>query len=394
MQLKPADSATGKLRMIVDKHHVIGFICTSTSWGGLEMNVLRLAGWLAERRWPVIIYGTAETPLARHAINRQFAFRALPKSGKYGGLFSGRNLGRMLTRDDVAVLTIHTSSDILVSSLGARFAKNRPGLVFMQHMQLGSDKRDLLHTLQYRSLDAWVTPLHILADGVRSRTRIDPGKIHVIPYGIDLAPFTENLPSKENARRSLKLPLDATIAGVVGRFDPKKGQDILVRAGKIVHERGHALHLLFVGEETRNEQNGYFQSVRKLATDTGLAEFVHFSPFIDDIQRAYAAINIFVLTSHSETYGMVTIEAMAAGLPVIVTNTGGSTGIVSNNVNGLLVPPQDPNALADALCSLLDSPTTTASLAGQAKDHAITTYSHNRECELIERLFASLIAAG
>jgi len=376
--------------MITDKHHTIGFICTSTSWGGLEMNVLRLAGWLSERRLPVILYGTADSPLARNAINSQRPFRALAKTGKYGGLFSGRKLGHMLTKDGITILTIHTSADILVSSFAAKFADDKPKLVFMQHMQLGSNKRDLLHTLQYRSLDAWVTPLDILAAGVRSRTRIDSRKVHVIPYGIDLMAFTENLPSREDARRQLDLPPDVPIAGVVGRFDPRKGQDTLVRAARIVHKKGHDLHLLFVGEETRNEENGYLQSVRQLVADSGLTGHVHFSPFLDAISTAYAAMDIFVLTSHSETYGMVTIEAMAAARPVVVTNTGGSPGIVSDRVNGLLVPPQDPLALADALCGLLEQPDLAAGLAAQARKDTIEIYSHHWECDQLEKLFATL----
>jgi len=357
------------------------------------MNVLRLAGWLAERGLPVIIYGTAESPLARSAVTRQHPFRALTKSGKYGGLFSGRSLGRMLDNDGVTTLTIHNSGDILVSALAAGFARNRPKLIFIQHMQLGSDKRDFLHTLQYRALDAWVTPLNILAESVKARTRIDPRKIHVIPHGIDLSVFTNNLPSRNEARRRLDLTPDAMIAGVVGRFDPKKGQETLVRAARIVGERGHRLHLLFVGEETRNEQNGYLRSVRQLVADSGMTELVHFRPFLDKIQFAYAAMNMFVLTSHSETYGMVTIEAMAAGLPVIVTNTGGTPGIVSDRVNGLLVPPHDPGALADALCMLLGHPDTAASLSARARKDALATYSHHAQCDRLEKLFADLTTA-
>jgi glycosyltransferase involved in cell wall biosynthesis len=101
-------------------------------------------------------------------------------------------------------------------------------------------------------------------------------------------------------------------------------------------------------------------------------------------------MNIFVLTSHSETYGMVTIEAMASGLPVVVTNTGGSPGLVSNNMNGLLVPPQEPNALADALCLLLDKPDRAKALAVKAREHAIATYSYQSQCDQLEKLFADL----
>ena len=372
----------------------IGFLCGATSWGGLEINVLRLARWLAERHRSVVIYGTKDSPLAENAVQEGLPFHPLSRVGKYGGLLSGRRLDRMIAADGVSVLTVHTSKDLLVASLAKKLAGNRLKLVFVQHMQIGSDKRDFFHTLEYQSLDAWVTPLQILADGVKRLTRLDPPKIHVIPYGIELSRFTDHARGREEARKRLDLPINQTLVGVVGRFDPKKGQDVLIRAARLVHDRGHPIHLLFVGEETRDEHNGYLLSVKKLASDLGLDDFIHFRPFMEEIESAYAAMDIFVLPSHSETYGMVTIEAMASGLPVIVTNTGGSPGIVTDHRNGLLVPPEDPTELSEALCRLLDDPDFARKLAQQARTDSVATYSHDRQCERLEHLFESLVSAS
>lgn len=368
----------------------IGFLCGSTSWGGLEMNVLRLARWLADRQWPVVVYGTGGSPLAAEAERRQLTFYPIARVGKYGGILSGRRLQRLLEAHAVQILTIHTSRDILMAAIAKKLAGERFKLVFVQHMQIGSDKTDVAHTLEYRALDAWVTPLEILATGIKERTRYDSSKIHVIPYGIEMSRFRENKPSGKVARNTLGLPDGVIIAGVVGRFDPKKGQDVLVRAAKQVHSRGHTLHLLFVGDETMNEQNGYLQTVRRIVADMGLQQYVHFYPFLDAIESAYAAMDIFVLTSHSETYGMVTIEAMASELPIIATDSGGTPGIIANGVNGLLVPPEEPAGLAEALCQLIEDPELSRRLAQQAGIDAVSTYSNESQCWQFEQLFNDL----
>ena len=106
-----------------------------------------------------------------------------------------------------------------------------------------------------------------------------------------------------------------------------------------------------------------------MAADLGLAGRVHFLGQRDDIPDLLAALDIFVLPSHSEGVSLALLEAMAAGLPVIATAVGGLPEVVTDGVNGLLIPPQDPEALAQALARLLDDPALAKKLGENARQH-------------------------
>lgn len=170
---------------------------------------------------------------------------------------------------------------------------------------------------------------------------------------------------------------------------------------------GRDIHLLLVGEETRGEEQGYARDLRHLAKSLHLVDHVHFRGFVTDVPAAYAALDVFTLTSLSETYGMVTIEAMAAGCPVIATNSGGTPDLLtlgqdapptgprtgSNGTVGqaLLVPPADPAALAVALARIMDEHELAETLRENGRRHAIRHFSHETQCASIERILDSLV---
>jgi glycosyltransferase involved in cell wall biosynthesis len=367
----------------------VGFLCCSAAWGGLELNVLRLALWLRQSGWPIIIYGRAGSPLLREAEKNGVPTGRLNPGLKYGGPMTAARLARMIARDRLRTVVIHTNRDVLIAALARLFGKCRVRLFFMQHMQLGVSKRDPLHTWQYAQLDAWITPLEILADDLKRKTRLDHRKIHVVPFGIELDRFTDKLPSRTEARNRLALPAEGMIVGTVGRIDPKKGQDTLIRAAHHLHGDNLPVHVLLIGEETSGESDEYSCTIRKLVQELHLDAYVHFRGYREDIHFAYAAMDLFALTSHSETYGMVTIEAMASARPVIATDSGGTPGIIRHGENGLLIPPADSVALAGALRELLCSRDLATRLAHAARSDACRLYSHESERKAIQSLFRS-----
>jgi len=354
------------------------------------MNVLRLGLWLKERGWKVILYGQKDTRLFENAEAGGISIRHVNSTFKYGDLVNARRLARYVKQDNVQRLIINYGKDLFLSVLAKRFAGRFFRLLMQQHLHVGGVKKDLFHTWEYRHLDAWIAPLPMFADRLKLNTRLDPGKIHIIPFGLELDRFTRRRPDKMEARRRLNLPEDAVIAGIVGRLDVKKGQDVLIRAAHLVHEAGCPLHLLIVGDRTANDPEGYAGSLQRLTEKIGLKPFVHFRPHQADVERVYAAMDIFVLASHSETYGMVTIEAMASRLPVIGTAEGGTVQIIEDGVNGLLVSPQHDRKLAEAILKLVNDSNLAEKLALQAESDAISRYSHLRQVELVESLFDEL----
>ncbi len=372
------------------RDYAIGFLCASGSWGGLEMNVLKLALWLKERGWKVLMYGKKGTKLFENAEAGGISVRHVNSTFKYGDLVNAQRLARYVKQDNVQRLIINYGKDLFLAVLAKRSSSRFFKLLMQQHLHVGGAKKDFFHTWEYRHLDAWIAPLPMFADRLKLNTSLDPAKIHIIPFGLELDRFTTSRPDKSAARRKLDLPEDAVIAGIVGRLDVKKGQDVLIRAAHLVHKAGCPLHLLIVGDRTANDPEGYAGSLQRLTEKTGLKPFVHFRPHQADVERVYAAMDIFVLASHSETYGMVTIEAMASRRPVIGTAEGGTVQIIEDGVNGLLVPPRHDRKLAEAILKLVSDSNLAEKLASQAESDAISRYSHLRQVELMEGLFDEL----
>ncbi len=366
----------------------LGLLCNSSSWGGLEMNVLALAKRMSARGWPVVIYGREDSTLAEFAQTSGVRFSHLRSEFKFGDVLNARRLARALERDGVTALINNLGSDIFLSTLAKRFCKTPLRLFYYQHMQLGMDKRDAFHSWLYKQLDGWLAPLPGFVTSLQEKTTFDVSKAHVIPFGVDMERFTADAPEKPQARATLDLPQDAFIAGVVGRLDPKKGQLTLIEALALLHAKYSNLHILILGDRTHGEHETYEQTLRQRAQQLGIGARVHFRPHRKDVETAYAALDVFAMTSESETYGMVTLEAMASGVPVIGTNAGGTRELIEDGVTGLLYEYEDAGGLAGGLSKLLQDSALPEKLAKNARERVAQEFTYQRQCQLLEEALA------
>jgi glycosyltransferase involved in cell wall biosynthesis len=344
---------------------------------------------MQQRGWPAVLYADPDSGIMSQASILGIPAKPFSKPSELSALWRSRSLAQMAVADGVRVLIMHQSPDTLVCSLAKRWSGGRMKLAFSQNMHLGN-KRDPIHAWQYRAIDAFVSPLPVLAEQTKRQTVVPAERIHVIPHGIELDQFANRI-NRTEALKKLQLPIDATIIGIIGRLDPKKGQHIGIRALARLHQRGLRPHLLIVGDSTIGHEDRYRQQLQETVTQSGLTDFVHFRPFLERPALAYGAMDIFALTSQSETYGLVTIEAMTSGLPVVGTDSGGTVNIIEHEHNGLRFPPDDDAALAAALTRYLSDPHLAAKLAAQAKQDALAKYSHTKQCEAWERLLREII---
>jgi glycosyltransferase involved in cell wall biosynthesis len=362
----------------------IGFLCPSTSWGGLEMNVFRLAKWMNRRGWKIILYLYPDSPLYEICLKNDMSVVPIKSSSKFKDLFLINRLIRALKKDKIKHLILHSNRNFLLVVLAKIFSGKYFKFIYQQHMQLGVAKKDIFHNWLYSSLDTWITPLPSLAKSVTEKTTIPPHKIKIIPQGIELKKFTDFLPDKISARKKLNLPEDSFVVGVIGRLDPKKGQHVLIEAANILNLSEQKIHYLIVGSASLNEDTGYEENLHQLTKQYNLTEFIHFHGHVEQPEIAFASLDIFTLTTFSETYGMVTIEAMASKLPVIATNRGGTVDIIEHGSNGILVEPDNPQALADAILQLKNNPDRADTLATNARKDALEKYSHETQCQILE----------
>jgi glycosyltransferase involved in cell wall biosynthesis len=221
---------------------------------------------------------------------------------------------------------------------------------------------------------------------VLQNTKVPEELIRVVPLGRDTHVFDPRLYSQRRARKRYGLPVSQPIVGVLGRLDPQKGQEEFLRSLPSVLERRSNICYVIAGDETQGEE-GYRGYLVDLARQLGVAEHVRFLPFTENVAEFLAAIDVFVLPSYSETFGLVLIEAMAMQKPVVATSAGGVPEIVENGWDGILVPPRDERALATAIALLLKNSTLRLSLSRHAREGAQKRFDASR---CVDQLVLSL----
>jgi glycosyltransferase involved in cell wall biosynthesis len=205
-----------------------------------------------------------------------------------------------------------------------------------------------LGTCYANRADHVIAPSESVAGIIRSRGVTRP--ITVIPTGLDVARFEEG--DGAGFRRKHGVPEEAAVIGFVGRLAPEKNLEFLARAAMRVLRRRDATWLVVVGHGESEE------AIRAIAAESGMAERVCLTGALDgqELVDAYHAFDLFAFFSKSETQGMVVVEAMAAGTPVVALNAPGVREVVEDGENGCLLEDESEEAAAGALLDMLDAP--------------------------------------
>ncbi len=255
-------------------------------------------------------------------------------------------------------------------------------------MQIGINKKDFLHTFRFKSINYWISPLQYLKNEVSERTKFPSERVNVIPLCMDVKKFTERKYSKKEARKLLDISPKSPLIGIIGRISEKKGQLFLVETLMKLKEKKVDLELLIFGSATINdpECQEYDKLLRKTVEDNNLNEIVHFTEFNNDVSLFYNAVDVFILGSHSETYGMVTIEAMLSKLPIIATKSGGTSEILDFGKLGLLYEYENHKELSEKMIWMLNNESEAENMASAAQKTAVEKYSQEIEIIGIEKL--------
>lgn len=360
---------------------VIGYICGSDSWGGLEMNQFKNAKWMADRGHEVCVFGRKNSRLHHACLQEDLPFEPIKKHKKYYDLRKAILLRRRLIKRSVTHLFVRDPEDMSIAALTKTILQGNLVLVYFMEMQLGIDKSDWIHTLRFKQFDYWSCPLPYLKEQVSQFSNYPEARTVVIPSGLDVASF-HHLPSQDEAREALGLPKDLKLLGLIGRFDPQKGQLLLLQALKVLRPKYPSLGVVLLGEQTKDEADEYYQELLDYISHNKLEKTVFIRPFRKDVRTFYAAIDGFVMASKSETFGMVTLEAMACGVPIIGSRAGGTTELLKYGEFGRLFDTRNLKNLQSAIEDFLEHPSPNPQKLLAEAQH----YDCTMVCEKIENL--------
>ncbi len=323
------------------------------------------AGWLREHRW-------LGRPWRWGSAGRRLWLRTRHTSSFIANLI-----------EDQQIDLVHLNDAIPLAEPGilAAYRCRRPSIVNVRSFH----QLDDVHRLISRLPAAGVLTSRALQQdqheqGVRFRQE------RVIANAIDLAQFEQPVDRAE-LRAEFGFKPDARIAIVIGRIMRRKGLDIFIQAMAQVVQQLPQAHGLIVGDDDSAE-SGLTEELQALSQQLGITDHIHFTGHRTDAPRLLLASDLLCFVpTRPEPFGRTLIEGMAAGLPVIGARSGAIPDIVSENETGLLVPPADVDAQANAILQLLAQPEKAQAMGEAGKRLAAAKYSIEHQINRFTELY-------
>jgi glycosyltransferase involved in cell wall biosynthesis len=244
--------------------------------------------------------------------------------------------------------------------------------------------RTLKHRIGYRLMSGFPHAVFAVSEKVRQyciqEDHLIAARVYTIHNGLDVNRFVT---PRDGFHK------DALVTSV-GNVRRVKGHDLFIRAAAIIAQRFPEVKFSIAGEVLETE---YFEELRRLIETLGLTQCFRFEGGVTDLPRFLEGADIFVLPSRSEGFSNAIVEAMASSLPVVATRVGGNPEAVKDGITGIVVPPEDPAALADAVLQLLADPAQSRVMGEAGKRVAMQEFSAdsvmNRVVDIYRRLLSS-----
>ena len=264
--------------------------------------------------------------------------------------------------------------DVNLYSCLAGFAAGVPVVTTYHGSPIEPRKRISPHSLKYSLIGKLSARIVAVSDCLKNDlvriARFPPRKLRTIYNGVDWRRFA--LPLNSTTKRNeLRIAPDEKVVGMVANLRPAKGYEYFIRAGAIIAQNVPKVKFLIIGEN----EDKLRERVTKEMDALGLTDSVIFLGFREDVPELLRLLDVFMLSSISEGLSIATIEAMAAGVPVVVTRSGGPQEVVTDGKTGFLVLPKDEKSLAEKALLLLKNRRLAASIGKEAQSQVRTKFS-------------------
>ena len=363
--------------------HVIG----SAGFGGGERYLLDLIRFSSDgKRHIVVMPQVGPMTEQMETAGNDYRIIAMPRIPSLTGVI---RLLRLCHRKQVDIIHSHGYRANLYGRLLALLCR-KPHVATI-HVSL----YDYLETPPvirqfYRLVEKWTAPVtrrficisEAMANDIRMMG-VDPGRIAIIENGTDVKRFSTDYVVKA-LKRKFEIQSRYPVIGTVGRLVTEKGQAFLIEALTALKSDFPDLVCLFVGE------GPLLEALQQQAMSADVMEMCRFTGPVAEIDEIYAMLDLFVLPSLREPFGLAVLEAMASGIAVLATDAGGPAEYIRTGLNGLLVPPGRPWEMAGAIRTVLSDRSLREKIATAGRQTAIERFDIRETVRRIEDVYASL----
>ena len=354
----------------------------SRGWGGQEIRIIAECRAFMDKGYRMEIGCKPGSPIMKAAGEHDIPVHPFP----FLSPVDARTvflMAHFLKKHHVDLVHTHSSVDSWNASLAGKLV----GVPVVRSRHLSAPiSTNIFSRFLYMGLaDRVITSGQVIKDRMVEVNRFNAARIVSVPAGVDEHRFQPVLDS-EPIRRELGLSQEDFVLGIVAIIRSWKGHEILLEASKQLLGRIPKLKVMIVG-------NGpYKETLMNRTRDLGLEPRVIFTGFRKDVPDLLGAMNVFVLPStQNEATSQVIPQAMLAGVPAIASSAGGLAEVIDQGRTGLLVPPNDPDALAEAVYSIFSHPEKAARMAKAARVTALSKWTFSGMIGKTEAVYRTIL---
>ena len=354
----------------------------SDGWGGQEIRIFNEMLGMMGRGHRVMLAAPRHAKIYQRSKEAGVETFDVPM-GRSSFASSVLQIAWLILKENVSIVNTHSSRDSWTGSIAGRSTCTR--VVRSRH--ISSDLgRNMFTRFVYRNLnDAIITTGEFIKDQIVNDLGVDGAKVHPIPTGVDISRFGRA--DGSTLRVELGLSPGVPVLGIAAVMRGWKGHEFLLKAMPGVLNVFPDARLVVAGDGPGRWLVEHFMK------ELGIEDMVILLGHRDDVENVIAAFDVSILPSYaSEGIPQFVLQSMASGKPVIGTTVGGIPEVVSDGVTGLLVPPKDPDAIADAAIKLLSDADMRKRMGDAGRTAVLERHTMDAMLDAVERLYDEVLA--
>lgn len=368
------------------KQHRILHLIETTGPGGAETVMLSIVKRLDPDKFASTVVVTGPGWLHDRLIENSIDTHIITSAGANDFKFI-KQIVSLVYREEIDLIHSHLAGINFYATVIGMITR-RP-VIATYHGMVGqwyqpTIKNKIKNAILKRCTASIVAVSDFLKDQLVQTLRFDPDQVVRIYNGVDFEVITGAKPN-DSVRTSLGVSQEAHLVGMVGNVRRPKGYEFFVRAARKVVDQFGDCRFVIVGQGSGELLEQLREEIKKLHLD----DHVLLTGFREDVAEILASLDVFVLSSTTEGLSIATIEAMAAERPVVVTDSGGPSEIVNDDRIGFLVPPADPDALAQKIILCLSDPRMAERMGKEARQAVMKKFSIEQNVQAYELLYAA-----
>ena len=370
-------------------------ICTSPDRGGLEIYFTSLIKYFNNKSCDISIYPcfSKDSYIGENLKDSINDYLEIRNIGFLNILKYFFKISNYIKEHNIKYVHVSWGKDLLLGVLIKKLCRNNIKLIYYRQMKVTRKKHDIYHKFIYKNIDLVLVITEKLLSECKRFFPVDKSLIKLLRYGIKVPnQFTSTfLNSKEDFYRYFNLDKSIFTVGIFSRVEDQKGQHLVLKAlSNIKNNERIDLQLIIAGH-VMNED--YYKKLKKYISDYSLEDLVKFVPFLPypDSMKAMSYLDITILPTYEETFGLVIAESMIVGTPVIGSKAGGVPEIINDGNNGYLFEPKNVDSLEEKILNLYLNKDLRNKLSKNAYEFSVNEYNYDNHFLLFSRHLSEIL---